>query len=166
MGREEDEVRHRAICVLSFLWYHRNLQILQGRSSIPIEPVASAFSFLSNWDGDQLVHNSGDGQEIRLCQVPQYNRKKCNLDASVVRNSRKTAFGAVVRDSKGVFLAGFTGYFSHVFYPSMAEILTSREVLEWLSGEERNSLDIKMDFKVCATAVNSGEDSISEFGQA
>ncbi|KAJ9184740.1 hypothetical protein P3X46_004436 [Hevea brasiliensis] len=87
------------------------------------------------------------------------------MDAIIFSNDAKSSDGASIRDSNGHFVLSVTSFFEVVHCPHMAKAMGLREVLLWLGSCNWKSVDIEMDSKMFADAINSLEYDFSKFGQ-
>ena len=72
--------------------------------------------------------------------------------------------GAILRDSTGQMLIGFSKCFFGCFSSNIAEAICLREALSWLKAGGFGKVIVESDAKAVVDAVNGSFSDISEFG--
>ncbi|KAF2307024.1 hypothetical protein GH714_024051 [Hevea brasiliensis] len=108
-------------------------------------------------DNGQAMEEDGDGCSVKRLYSP-------SMDAVIFSNDAKSSYGASIRDSNGHFVLSITSFFEVVHCPHMAKATGLREVLLWLGSCNWWSVDIEIDSKMFADAINSVEYDFSKFG--
>lgn len=84
---------------------------------------------------------------------PPHGRLKCNVDAAISGNG--VAFGVVLRDADGRFIAACNGSLLCDKDPYVAEAMAVKEALTWLKSRGFQHIILESDYLNLCTAFNS-----------
>lgn len=101
---------------------------------------------------------------VLVWQKPVHGWVTFNVDAAVNEIRKSSAFGCLIRDDKGSFLAGCGGHLMHSIDPKIAEAMAFREALSWLKKRGVSNVFIELDSLSVVQAVQSPKQDISYFG--
>ncbi|XP_047979145.1 uncharacterized protein LOC125221058 [Salvia hispanica] len=112
----------------------------------------------------KLVNGGGRPHLEEKWVKPQNGVLKCNIDVVLFTGQRKVGCGAVVRDSEGMVVAAMCGQVGRVADPSMAELLSLRELLSWVKREGWKEMEFEIDAQMVFLAVTGVQKDESIFG--
>ncbi|KAJ8431597.1 hypothetical protein Cgig2_025639 [Carnegiea gigantea] len=106
------------------LWTHRNERVWQGEEKGPLLLIAEADSYIQDFwkanDREELIKQKSCEQQWQKLGIGEY---KINSDAAIDKDSGRTGFGAVIRNSEGLVIACFMKSLRGVLEPRSAEAL-------------------------------------------
>lgn len=86
------------------------------------------------------------------------------MNVNVAVWERNGAFSAVIRDSNGRFVGGFSRKILYIIDPSILEALAIREVLAWLKERRKSKVIVESDCLQVCNGINKGNVMNSELG--
>ncbi|XP_031101936.1 uncharacterized protein LOC116005838 [Ipomoea triloba] len=149
----EDHISY-AVVVLYFVWRARNNVVWDGYLPSPKRVAAAALAALQAWKAVAQGHQSTIGHSVLddgaalqgvTAQPPEAAPLTCFFDASYDPVTLRAAFGAVLLESDGGYVAACAGPLIDCFSPLMTETVACKEVLSWLEGRGVVSVQLKTD---------------------
>ncbi|XP_019166542.1 PREDICTED: uncharacterized protein LOC109162277 [Ipomoea nil] len=145
------------VVVMYHIWLQRNSTVWEFKVGRPAQVHAKAFASLdawraatfgSDWQQQPMVPTAASGQSPLVLQ--------CSFDAAFSAATRRAAFGLVLQDSNGVFIAAKNGPVPLCQGPFMAEAYACKEALSWLRDRGVTEVVLRTDCSnLCHTLVNS-----------
>ena len=114
--------------------------------------------------GMKVANASVASQQILQWQRPPDNTHKVNFDASLYAETGRGAWGCVVRNSQGEFLAARSGYLEHMAGPLHAEMSACVRAVEAAAELGIHRVMFESDSSVLVNALNSDEYDRSTIG--
>lgn len=99
-----------------------------------------------------------------IWQPPPTGWKTCSVDAAYFENENKSAYGFVLRDDHGNFVAGCGGRLMGALDARVAEMLAFREALSWLKNMAYQDVYVELDSLIVVEAIRSKASDNSYFG--
>ncbi|XP_031097083.1 uncharacterized protein LOC116001340 [Ipomoea triloba] len=139
-----------AVAILYHVWKARNDAVWSGYLPTPRRVVAAAKASLQAWTAVRQRHPPvGQSEEVggavQPAQASMSASLVCYFDASYNPVTLKAAFGAVLFDPGGNYVAAIAGPMIDCFSPLMAETIACKEVLAWLRDRGVDSIRIFTD---------------------
>ncbi|KAL0325468.1 UNVERIFIED_CONTAM: hypothetical protein Sradi_5116100 [Sesamum radiatum] len=136
---ERDEFNFFAV-LCWMLWQNRNKRVMENKHSSPIEVVASAKSFLQDFQNCIVRTNPPGRFSAPTWSPPKSGTIKINFDASVVKELGGAGLGIIARDHKGNCVACRTKTLLGATDPEHCEALAVRLAVD---------LGIEQDWRNC-----------------
>lgn len=162
------------VCVVLWgIWYWRNKKVWENRVVSPELAMEGSFRLVKDWKearGSRVLgsQNSSTRIQRQACSwfPPVEGVLKVNVDASVFPDSDFFSVGMLIRDHKGVFVAGRVIRLPAPTSVFEAEIVGVKEALSWIAAEhlDRGSWQIETDSLLTEKAINRPTLNLLEVG--
>ncbi|XP_060974252.1 uncharacterized protein LOC133039383 [Cannabis sativa] len=152
------------------VWGARNDVVWQGKPINISAIVASAKSYLDQWQNAQKTQIESSWSELQDCDgterwiKPQNNSIKINVDAAIFEGQNRFGGAIVIRDHNGFLIEGHTKLHQGNIAPSVAEALSFRETLSWIKDHQSYPVWVETDCLLVIQALRSSTSLTSYFG--
>ncbi|XP_073271498.1 uncharacterized protein [Primulina huaijiensis] len=118
---------------------------------------------LNHLDFGQQASSSRHDDDDRWTKPPDPSMK-CNVDATLFKEYQAVGFGAVVRDSVGVFMVSKTNVNYGLFEVKEAGVLALLDAIYWTTSLELQDVIFETDSKTVVNAITLENVDYTEFG--
>ena len=158
----------RFIVLLWNIWYHRNDIFWNNGPRDFTSVVRSASRTLSDWTDVCRLNLADLTPSAQLNPIswkpPREGFVKCNTDAATFDQSNGAGFGAVIRDSSGVFIVANATPFNSLPPVRECKARALRNAMHWVIALGFTHVVFEIDAKVVVDAIYDTSCDYFEFG--
>ncbi|XP_073134911.1 uncharacterized protein [Henckelia pumila] len=168
-GTLEETSIELVVMVLWGIWRARNEKLWNRIFQNANHVVEDARKVLSEWKAVRSIEGPCVGRNSLArdnftWEKPEAPALKCNMDASIHKDSRKVGVGMVLRDATGSFISAKTNWYAGLMEVREAEAIAFKEALSWIEEMGIQDVTFESDSKVVIDAVRGQREDESEFG--
>ncbi|XP_019172692.1 PREDICTED: uncharacterized protein LOC109168102 [Ipomoea nil] len=138
------DVLIQVVAVLYQLWNARNSAVWEAYMKTPKHLWLCAKTALSTWRASRPAAELVQQQQ----QIPAPSGLQCHVDAVWNSSTWAAAFGVVLLDDQGIFVAAMNGRLPLCENAIKAEALACKEALSWLRDRQITSVTLSTDCSV------------------
>jgi ribonuclease HI len=148
------------------LWNNRNNWVWHQDKEQGQQLGFKAIHVWQEWSAVQRVFNNGANQlqqQQNSWQPPPIGKYKCNVDAGIHADARKTSAGWCVRDHRGHFVLGGSSWINGRCSSSEGEALALLEAMKELQQRGFTNVTFETDAYNIVCAIRRRVNGVSEF---
>lgn len=161
MSNDTPENLGRIAAVLWGVWVARNKRIFENKNMSPAVTMNWSMTQIREWrDANKKRKMNGSNQRGSRQHhggewvIPDMGSRKMNVDAAVKEGHNSFSVGLVLRDDKGLYIAGKTMHFAGQVQVVEAETIAILEGLLWLEDFPPRPTIIESDSLLNVNAIN------------